>query len=242
MKPSKFGLEVRREILLRADPRVKEGAERYFKYKVKFHGAKTPELREVAQAVESLLRAKPISTLITECFRLMHSEWAEEKHVGVALLGRNIRKMPPGFLKQLEPVFDRTVSDWGACDHIASRILRPLIASPAARKRIVGWRNAKSPWRQRVTAVAFVNEAKQGEYNRDILTICGTIVKNRDRFTQLGMGWVLRELYLADDAVVLGFLRKHYSKINREALRYAIEKMPRGLQTTILEEHKGANR
>lgn len=205
---------------------------------MKFHGAKTTELREVARSLEPLLKLKPVSTLIAECFRLMHSEWAEEKHVGIALLGRNVKTLPSGFLKQLEPVFDRTVSDWGACDHIASRILRPLIADPTARKRIVAWRSARSPWRQRVAAVAFVNEAKGGEYNREILTICGTLVKNRDRFTQLGMGWVLRELYLADAEVVLAFLRRHYPTINREALRYAIEKMPKELQSTLLLEHK----
>jgi 3-methyladenine DNA glycosylase AlkD len=115
-----------------------------------------------------------------------------------------------------------------------------MIANDAARKRIVGWRNAKWSWRQRVAAVAFVNEAKLGGYNREILTICRTLVKNRDRFVQLGMGWVLRELYLADQRIVLAFLRQHYSRINREALRYAIEKMPRGLQTIILKEHTEA--
>lgn len=229
---------MRRQIVRRADPRVKEGAERYFKYQVRFLGLNTPGLREVAREVEPLLKTRPVSSLVAECFHLMHSEWAEERHIGIALLGRNVKRLPPGFLRMLEPVFDRTVGDWGACDHIASRILRPLVVtSPSARQRIVSWRKARSPWRQRVSAVAFVNEAKRGKYNRNILTICSTLVKNRDRFVQLGMGWVLRELYLADDRIVLAFLRRFYHLINREALRYAIEKMPTAMQTRLLAEH-----
>lgn len=243
MSRSKFAAEVRRRLVLNADPRVKAGAERYFKHKIQFLGVATPGLKRIAREVEPALKAKPAAVLITECFRLMASEWAEEKHIGIVLLGRDLRRLPPDFLAQLEPVFDRTVNDWATCDHTAGRILRPLIASnPAARQRVVGWRNASSPWRQRVAAVAFVNEARHGRHNREILTICGALAKNPDRFVQLGMGWVLRELYLADRRIVLSFLRKHYPRINREALRYAIEKMPKRLQSKLLAEHLAVTR
>ena len=238
VRQSRFGREVRRRIVERADPAVKEGAERYFKHKLRFHGLNAPGIRGVARGVEPLLEGRPVSQVVGECFRLLHSPWAEERHVGIALLGRNVRRLPPTFLQDFEPVFDRTVHDWGACDHIAGRVLRPLVStSPPWRKRIVSWRNAKSPWRQRVAAVAFVNEARHGRHNREILTICRALVQNPDRFVQLGMGWVLRELFLADREVVRGFLRQHYPSINREALRYAIEKMPKSLQSTILAEH-----
>lgn len=238
MRQSRFGREVRRRIVERADPAVKAGSERYFKYQIRFLGLSAPGIREVAREVEPLLRDRPVSVLIDECFRLLHSPWAEERHVGITLLGRNVRRLPTDFLQRLEPVFDRTVKDWAACDHIAGRILRPLVSTNgAARRRVVGWRNARSPWRQRVAAVAFLGEARYGRRNREILTICRALVKNPDRFAQLGMGWVLRELFLADREIVLDFLRHHYPGINREALRYAIEKMPKSLQSTILAEH-----
>jgi 3-methyladenine DNA glycosylase AlkD len=79
--------------------------------------------------------------------------------------------------------------------------------------------------------VAFVNEAPHGRYDREILAICRALLRNRDGFVQLGMGWVLRELFLADGSLVLEFLRRHYPLINREALRHAIEKMPEPQQT-----------
>jgi DNA alkylation repair enzyme len=215
VRQSRFGREVRRCIVERADLAVMEGAERYFKNQLWFLGLNAPGIREVTREVEPLFEGRPISQVVGECFRLAFH--------------RGPRR--------------GTSAYWGACDHIAGRVLRPLVStSPRWRKRIVSWRNAKSPWRQRVAAVAFVNEARHGRHNREILTICRALVRNPDRFVQLGMGWVLRELFLADREVVLDFLRQHYPSINREALRYAIEKMPKSLQSTILTEHASEGR
>jgi hypothetical protein len=66
------------------------------------------------------------------------------------------------------------------------------------------------------------------------------VVRNRDRFVQLGMGWVLRELFLADRKATLGFLGRHSARINGEALRYTIEKMPKTMQRRVLAEHSMA--
>jgi len=242
MRPTRFGAAVRERLLARADPVVKASYQWYFKGAVRFLGIKTPGIRKVAREVEPMLKGRPISQLVDECFRLLRSTWAEEKHVGIALLGRNVSRLPRRFLQDFEPVFDRSVHDWGTCDHVASRILRPLLALPTARKRVVRWRMARWPWRQRAAAVAFVNEACHGQYNREVLTVCRVLVKNRDRFVQLGMGWVLRELFLTDRKAVLQFLEQHYPLVNREALRYAVEKMPRPLQRRVLDAHHLANR
>ena len=67
-------------------------------------------------------------------------------------------------------------------------------------------------------------------------------MKNDERFVQLGLGWVLRELYLADRDLVLSFLAAHYGELSREGLRYAIEKMPAELQMRLLAEHAAAKR
>jgi 3-methyladenine DNA glycosylase AlkD len=37
------------------------------------------------------------------------------------------------------------------------------------------------------------------------------------------VGWVLREVGDEDEAALLGFLKQHYKRIPRTALRYAIE-------------------
>jgi 3-methyladenine DNA glycosylase AlkD len=239
MRRTRFGATVYALLSSRADPVVRRNYEWYFQGAVRFIGLKTPEIRKVTREVEPLLRSRPVADLVAECFRLLRSPYAEEKHVAIALLGRNVHRLPPGFLAVFEPVFDATVHDWGACDHIASRILRQrLVATRRDRARIVGWRLASHPWRQRAAAVAFVQEARHGRYTREILTVCRALAQNHDRFVQLGMGWLLRELSLADRTRTLRFLARHYPRINREALRYAVEKLPAGVRRKVLNDHR----
>lgn len=64
--------------------------------------------------------------------------------------------------------------------------------------------------------------------------LCKECLKYDERFNQLGMGWLLREMYLADPKGVDAFIRQHYSSFTREALRYAIEKMPEEERTALL--------
>jgi 3-methyladenine DNA glycosylase AlkD len=75
-----------------------------------------------------------------------------------------------------------------------------------------------------------------------IFSVCRNLAGNPDRFVQLGMGWVLRELFLADREAVLTFIRRYRAGISREGLRYAMEKMPVATRKRLLAEHASANR
>jgi 3-methyladenine DNA glycosylase AlkD len=85
--------------------------------------------------------------------------------------------------------------------------------------------------------VTFVKVARFGQHNEEVIAVCGRVVRNPERFAQLGAGWALRELSLADRDRVVEFLRSHYACVSREGLRYAIEKMPASLQRRLLTEH-----
>jgi 3-methyladenine DNA glycosylase AlkD len=178
---------------------------------------------------------------MADAFTLLRARHAEEKQVAVLLLHRYRRELPADFVRRLEPVFDAGVREWGTCDGISSRVLRHLVLrSPAECRRVVSWSRSRHPWRQRASAVAFVNEARHGKHTPEILRVCERLVDNPHRFVQLGMGWVLRELWLAEPDAVLAFLRTHYPKISRDGLRYAIEKMPNSQQKGLLIEHSTA--
>ncbi len=241
MKPTRLHAEVRRRLRERADPPVRAGAERFFKYVVRFIGVKTAGLRAVSGAVWPSLRTRPPTEIIREACLMLRSPFMEERQVGVDLLWRARRVLPTTVLHSLEPVFDEVVRDWGTCDAISARVLRPLLRrEPRIVERLVAWSQAANPWRQRAAAVAFVTEARHGRHDRDILRICGNLVRTSHRFTQLGMGWVLRELSLADHDAVLGFLGDRYWMINREALNYAVEKLPERTRRAVLRAHAAA--
>jgi len=52
------------------------------------------------------------------------------------------------------------------------------------------------------------------------------------------IGWVLRELSVADEDIVICFIKNHYDEFTREGLRYAIEKMNKPLQKQLLNYDK----
>jgi 3-methyladenine DNA glycosylase AlkD len=231
---------VRRRLLALATREQKEGAERYFRHVVTFHGVETAGMRDVARAMWPVLAKRPDREIVRQAFALLEAEAFEEKHVGILLLERVAKRLDAAFVAAFEPVFDRAVNNWGTCDAVCGRVMRPLIADAAARRRIVAWSRARHAWRQRAAAVAFLGGARHGRNGREILAVCRRIARTDERFAQLGMGWVLRELWLADPEAVIAFLRAHAPRIRREALRYAIEKMPPALQQTLLADHARA--
>jgi 3-methyladenine DNA glycosylase AlkD len=239
--PSSFQITVRRALKADADPKVQEGFQRYFKNVVSLIGVRSAGVRKVFKETYPLVAKSPPDAVIEHAFSLLASEYLEEKQIGIMLLSRIEKKLPSDFIQKLEPVFDECVYDWATCDVLSGRVLRLIMRrDDVVRRRIVSWSNADYLWRQRASAVSFVNEARHGKYNDDILHVCQNIVKNPERFVQLGMGWVLRELSLADQELTLRFLATHYPKISREGLRYAIEKMPASLRKQVLAEHTAA--
>lgn len=154
-----------------------------------------------------------------------------------------LMKQPIGvtLLDDIERIFDDTVRDWATCDGLCSTALRALLPNAAARKRIKAWsRTSESEartWKQRASAVAFVNEARHGQYDDDVIEVCARIVKNPERFVQLGCGWVLRELSLVDRPRVVKFIDDHAQHLSREGLRYATEKLPAAVKKTVHARH-----
>ncbi len=239
--PSSFQKAVRKALRANADPEVRDNFQRYFKDAVKLVGVRAPGVRQVFRDTYHLLANNVPDSVIEEAFDALSSEFLEEKQIGIMVLSRIEKKLPADFVQRLEPVFDRTVYDWATCDVLSSKVLRLLLRrDAAARRRIISWSKANYLWRQRASAVAFVNEARHGKYNKEIISVCGNIVNNPERFVQLGMGWVLRELSLADRQLALDFLARHYKRISREGLRYAIEKLPLTVRKRLLAEHAAA--
>lgn len=226
----------------RAHPESARGAERYFKHAIRFHGVKTPVVLAVARSEREAIAALGVEDAIAVACELISADFMEQRQVGVQFLKQSVQRLPADFVVRLAAVFDAVVKDWGTCDAICSHVLRHLLPRhPRVRRDITRWSASSNPWRRRAAAVTFVVVARHGQHTADILAVCEGAVRTRDRFAQLGAGWVLRELYLAAPADVLRFLRHHYPQLIREGLRYAIEKMPATLQRRVLDEYAASH-
>ena len=199
---------------------------------VRFHGLKTPALRALVKERSPLWKPLRDEAKTELGWLLLASPWFEEKDWGISVL-KTVKTLDEAWLARLEGEFDRIVGGWAACDGLCGALLRPMLPRIELRRRIVSWRNAASPWLQRAAAVVFVNDAKTGLYTSEILEVCGTTVRNPHRFVQLGTGWALRELSLADRGLVNRFIREHRRDFIPEGLRYALEKHPADERTAL---------
>lgn len=225
---------VRAELLARAQPKVRQRYERYFLGAISFLGVKTPGVQAVMRDLRPRVAALPEREQRALGLTLLRSPYMEERQLGTRVLHRLGKRLPEGVLDDLARVFDVHVRDWASCDQLAGRVLRELIRRPTARPKVMAWSRSKNPWRQRASAVAFVNEARHGQLDDEILAVCTRLVRNPHRFVQLGAGWVLRELSLADRPRVLRFLDEHGPRMSREGLRYAVEKLPAAQRRQVL--------
>ena len=115
------------------------------------------------------------------------------------------------------------------------RVLGPLIELHGERvgRAVAGWTDAPGLWRRRAAIVGFVNLVGQDEEpfagcRRLVLEACGRNVTDEQRFAQTGVGWVLRELSVADPDAVLAFVAEHGAHMSTEARRTATARLPTG--------------
>ena len=114
---------------------------------------------------------------------------------------------------------------------------------PTKLARAIGQWSASGPlWQRRAACVAFVNHAKHGDervhgLSEVIVESCENLVRDSERFAQTGVGWVMRELSLAELSVVTDFAERNLHLLSREAVRSLTKKMPEARRRELLERH-----
>jgi 3-methyladenine DNA glycosylase AlkD len=226
--------DLRAALLEGADPAVAAAQSAYHKGVLEHRGWKGPQVEALFKQTVPALDALSPSARLDVGLSLLDSPVAEEQSLGGLVLSREKKRLPVDTVARIEPIFDRRTLGWATCDLICGRVLRWRLPDPAERARLDAWSAHPSPWRRRAACVAHVNEARKGLYGEEIDRAVRGALALDHRFSQLGAGWVLRERWLAAPAEVEAFLSVQGPLMRREALRYAIEKMPPALQQRFL--------
>lgn len=226
------------------DPERASQMERYFKRAHPFYGIGSPALRTMVKRVQSEHGASwTAASLLATSEALLEDTHGEKKLLGGYLLGvpANLRMIgdEPRVVDALGGFVERHVRDWATCDTLSSQVVRKLIARrPELAADVREWCTSSNDWKQRASCVSFVCLARHGEHDDVILDIAHHVVRNGNRFPQLGVGWVLRELSLSDEPAVVAFIKENYAHFTREGLRYAIEKMDKSRRAEMLNYRK----
>jgi 3-methyladenine DNA glycosylase AlkD len=217
---------------------------RYFRHLHPFYGIKAGDLRQLIRKVqEEHCSEWTASSLMDTAETLLGEEYGEKKMLGVYLLGvpYNLKKIQqvPTIIDIFGGYIEEYVNDWATCDNLSSQVVRHVLtAKPEHIPKVQAWSTSSNDWKQRASCVSFLSHARHGTHNEIILDIATRVIQNRNRFPQLGVGWMLRDLTLADEDAVVEFIKEHYTEFTREGLRYAIEKMNKSLRQDLLNYGK----
>lgn len=222
-----------------SNPNNKLILEKYFKWVVKFIWVKWPWIKSVFNIHKKNIFSLNNSEQNDIWFELIKSQYFEMKQIWIMIFEKKYKKLDENFLSIMENLISDHIYDWWSCDCLSSKVFGNMIRNNNKFSIILSkWSNHNDTWRKRASCISFVKNARFGQYNNLIINICNNCINSNERFVQLGMWWVLRELSLADKMLVMNYIKQNYIKFSREWLRYAIEKLDKDEQKGLLNYKK----
>ena len=219
---------VRAEFQRLADPRIKDGLDRFFtgEQRVDSYGVAAPDIQRVARDVYRRIKVWPVAKRDRLCTALWKSGKNEEGALVCYVYRRFRRQCGAREFRLFTGWLDRYVHNWAHTDGLALWLLGASIANdPSLIGELEAWTRAKNRWKRRAAAVSLVYSARAGLHTREILHLARPLVPDHDDMVQKGVGWLLKETYPKKPAEVLRFLLPWRGKAPRLVLRYAAEKM-----------------
>ena len=218
--------EIKTKLSLLENPETAESSRRFFKTGPgeygegdRFRGIRVPVLRKLAKDFRD--------TSLEEAEKLLHSEYHEDRLLALFLLVNRFRvageagkqKIYQLYLKNI-----RFVNNWDLVDSSADKIAGEFLLHKG-RDVLYELAGSDDIWERRIAIMATFAFIRQNEFG-DTLTIAEKLLADDHDLIHKAVGWMLREVGNRDLKTEEEFLKKHYKKMPRVMLRYAIEKFP----------------
>lgn len=203
----------------------------------KFIGLKVPITRQVVKLAKRQVK-------LDEIEKLLLSQWHEVRLAGLLLLVEEMKAATPKKRdtplsgaerrKELTDFFlahARQANNWDLVDLSCEYILGTALLYPGPDGRMpdrsILDRLAVSDnlWEQRISIVSTLTLIRANQFD-DTLRIAGKLISHRHDLIHKAVGWMLREVGKRDKPLLEDFLEKHYNRMSRTTLRYAIERFP----------------
>ena len=193
-----------------------------------FIGIKVPELRKLAKEYDGITTP--------QVKRLLTSAIHEERLLSLFIL---VRKYEKGDDAEKKGIYDlylnhtKYVNNWDLVDGSAQHIVGAFLMN---KKKEPLYRLAKSTdfWERRISVLATFYFIKHDKFT-ETLKIAQILLTDREDLIHKAVGWMLREIGNRHLPAEEKFLKKHYKKMPRTMLRYAIEKFPESKRQKYLK-------
>jgi 3-methyladenine DNA glycosylase AlkD len=220
-KPARTQLE--RELKAAADPVRAEHSVGYFRTGKGqygegdiFLGISVPVLRKIALKHRGLAMA--------DLQKLLESKIHEHRAAALEILVVQYERGDEKLREEIVEFYLRNTSyinNWDLVDGSAGPILGHHLKTHP-RKILKKLAKSKSLWERRIAMISTMTLVWAGELD-DALQIAEMLLDDEHDLIHKAVGWVLREAGRKDRKRLVAFLKAHYARLPRTALRYAIE-------------------
>jgi 3-methyladenine DNA glycosylase AlkD len=184
-----------------------------------FIGLTMPDVRKIAK--------KYIHLSIKEVEQLLHSKIHEHRMVALVIWTYQFEKADNKTREKIYKAYlknTKWINNWDLVDVTTPGIVGMFLLDKD-RKILYDLAKSKNLWEKRIAILAtfaFINKNKE---SKDTLKIAEILLDDEHDLIHKGVGWMLREVgKRVSQQKEEEFLRKHYKKMPRTMLRYAIER------------------
>ncbi len=184
-----------------------------------FIGVRMGDIRQVAK--------KNVHLKPSELKKLVRSKIHEERMLGLLVLVYQFEKAATSDQEKIYQFYVshfKYVNNWDLVDVTAPGVVGRYLLD-RDRAALYDWAQSKHLWTRRISIVAQWHLIRVGDL-KDVFKISKILLQDDHDLIHKAVGWMLREAAKKDLKVTEGFLRKHYQKMPRTMLRYAIERFP----------------
>lgn len=218
--------EISRSLRALGSPAYAEQSKRFFKTGPgdygegdQFLGIRVPVLRKEVGKFEA--------TEIGENEKLLASAYHEERLFALLLL---VRQFSRGSADVQETIYrfyltnTRFINNWDLVDLSAYQIVGAYLEK---RERKVLYQLAQSDnlWERRIAIIATFHFIRKHDFE-ETLKLAELLIHDPEDLIHKAVGWMLREVGKRNATREKAFLKKHYQRMPRTMLRYAIERFP----------------
>lgn len=184
-----------------------------------FIGVKVPEIRKVVK--------KYCDVPFAENRTLLTSPIHEERLCAILIMVSQFERGDAEAKKYIYSEYLRYaayVNNWDLVDLSAHHIVGAHLRD---KQRDCLYRLVQSEcmWERRIAIVATFAFIRHNDFT-DTLSLAKELLDDTEDLLHKATGWMLREVGKRDEAVLIGFLDVHLSRMPRTMLRYAIERFP----------------
>ncbi|HUI44581.1 MAG TPA: DNA alkylation repair protein [Nitrospirota bacterium] len=192
-----------------------------------FIGVTVPVLRKLAKEYSN--------TPVDDVVLLLKSPIHEERMLALLML---IRSYAAGSEAVKKKIFGRYIANtryinsWDLVDLSAPNIVGTHLFGKS-RKQLYAFAGSEDLWKRRIAILSTFTFIRQNDFN-DTLRLSRLLLKDEHDLIHKAVGWMLREVGKRSRDREEEFLRRHYRRMPRTMLRYAIERFPESARKKYL--------